>query len=359
MAEINDLNIVDASNTARFPESQAPSTVNNGARALEGLIARWHKDTNGSVASTGSANAYVFAANQTLSAYYDGLEITFDANFTNTGSATLNVDAVGAATIKKYNDQNLASGDIESGQKVNVIYDGTNWQLQTPVANAGLRNVVEDTTPQLGGDLDLNGNNLDFPTTANISDCLDEDNMASDSATALATQQSIKAYTDTEIAALSLGKVLQVVQTAKTDTFSSATNDSWTDITGVSGAITPAATSSKVLILVSLNSSGSAASSIHFFRLDRAATAIGIGDAASSRTRVGWGSGLDTTGGGSTLFPSSFVFLDSPSTTSSTTYKVQFYNQAGTFYLNRSQDDTDNADHPRAASTITLIEIGA
>lgn len=60
----------------------------------------------------------------------------------------------------------------------------------------GLSNIVEDLTPQLGGDLDLNGKNIDFPTTANISDCLDEDNMASDSATALATQQSIKAYAD-------------------------------------------------------------------------------------------------------------------------------------------------------------------
>ncbi len=53
-------------------------------------------------------------------------------------------------------------------------------------------------SPELGGDLGLNGNNIDFPTTANISDCLDEDNMASDSATKLATQQSIKAYADTK-----------------------------------------------------------------------------------------------------------------------------------------------------------------
>ncbi len=56
--------------------------------------------------------------------------------------------------------------------------------------------LVEDKTPQLGGDLDLNGKNIDFPTTADISDCLDEDDMTSDSATMLATQQSIKAYAD-------------------------------------------------------------------------------------------------------------------------------------------------------------------
>jgi len=59
-----------------------------------------------------------------------------------------------------------------------------------------IASLVEDTSPQLGGDLDLNSNNLDFPTVTNISDCLDEDDMSSDSATKLATQQSIKAYVD-------------------------------------------------------------------------------------------------------------------------------------------------------------------
>ena len=79
--------------------------------------------------------------------------------------------------------------------------------LGAGTGNGTMSNVVEDTTPQLGGDLDLNGNNIDFPTTANISDCLDEDNMASDSATMLATQQSIRAYVD----ATSSGIVLQAV----------------------------------------------------------------------------------------------------------------------------------------------------
>ena len=137
MAEIDSLDIVDGNNTARWAEGQAPSTVNNGARALEGIIARWHEDTGARKSSTGSANAYVFAAAQTLSAYYDGLEIGFDANFTNTGSATLNVDSIGAKTIKKNNDVNLASGDIESGQKVFVVYDCTSFQMKSHLGNAG------------------------------------------------------------------------------------------------------------------------------------------------------------------------------------------------------------------------------
>lgn len=85
----------------------------------------------------------------------------------------------------------------------------------------GLTDVVGDTTPQLGGDLDLNGNNIDFPTTANISDCLDEDTMVSDSATKLCTQQSIKAYVDasdasTEAFSVYLGSTQSVVTATMT-----------------------------------------------------------------------------------------------------------------------------------------------
>ena len=72
---------------------------------------------------------------------------------------------------------------------------GVTSDIQTQLGTK-LENIVTDTTPQLGGDLDLNGKNLDFPTTPNISDVLDEDSLVSDSATKLATQQSIKAYVD-------------------------------------------------------------------------------------------------------------------------------------------------------------------
>ena len=156
-AEIDDLNIVDASNTARFPEGMTAGQVNDSARALEGLIARWHEDTGARKSSTGSANAYVFAAAQTLTAYYDGLVIGFDANFANTAAATLAVDGLAATTIKKNFDQDLAANDIKTGQKVVVVYDGTNFQVLSPLGNVGLANIVEDTTPQLGGHLDVNG----------------------------------------------------------------------------------------------------------------------------------------------------------------------------------------------------------
>lgn len=148
MAEINSLSVTDASNIARFPEQQSPSSLNNGARALEGMIGRWSKDTNGSLASTGSSNAYALGINRgdfAASSTYDGYMIAFQANHANTGAATLNVtpsggSAIGTKTIKKANDQDLASGDIESGQVVVVCYDNSTdtFQMLSQLGNAPL-----------------------------------------------------------------------------------------------------------------------------------------------------------------------------------------------------------------------------
>jgi hypothetical protein len=127
----------------------------------------------------------------------------------------------------------------------NTPYDATTWngsllaptqnavrdQIETMGGGGGLNNVVEDLTPQLGGDLDLNGHNLDFPTIPNISDCLDEDDMASDSPTSLATQQSIKAYADTKLANVvedttpQLGGTLDVNEKSVQHEFGTLTSD--------------------------------------------------------------------------------------------------------------------------------------
>ena len=53
----------------------------------------------------------------------------------------------------------------------------------------------------------------------------------------------------------------------------------------------------------------------------------------------------------------SFQLLDSPSSTSELTYKVQARSNGGTYYINRSVNDTDSVDHGRASSSITLMEV--
>lgn len=63
-------------------------------------------------------------------------------------------------------------------------------------APGGLANLVEDNSPQLGGALDTNSHSITFASVA-VSDVVDEDDLSSNSATKLATQQSTKAYVDT------------------------------------------------------------------------------------------------------------------------------------------------------------------
>jgi len=150
------------------------------------------------------------------------------------------------------------------------------------------------------------------------------------------------------------GKILQVLQVTKTDVTSMATNN-WVDITGMSQVITPSTTGSKVLVIADCITSGPSGV---MAKLLRDTTDIGIGDADGSRERVSFGS---TDGkGGSQAEPWTIIWLDSPSTTSATTYKLQWRAQgAGTHYLNRVANDVDNTSYVRSVSTLTLMEIGA
>ena len=163
----------------------------------------------------------------------------------------------------------------------------------------------------------------------------------------------------------SSGRVLQVVNTFKSDTTSAtsaATLDTWVDITGMSVTITPSASSSKILILYTLNINAASGESVAIQFL-RGSTAVGNGDAASNRLVCFADTRMAATTGQFEMGIYSGTYLDSPSTTSSTTYKIQWrkpYDNGSTpIYLNRSYDDSDNNDRPRGSSSITVMEIAA
>ena len=54
-----------------------------------------------------------------------------------------------------------------------------------------------------------------------------------------------------------------------------------------------------------------------------------------------------------------FQLLDSPSSTSALTYKVQVRSAANTWYVNRTEADADDVDRGRASSSITVMEIAS
>jgi len=152
------------------------------------------------------------------------------------------------------------------------------------------------------------------------------------------------------------GGVLQVVQTVKTDALTSTTT-SFADITGMSVSITPSSASNKVLVLVKAAVGAQSGTNRAGVRLVRGSTAIFIGDTAGSRTSV---TSVSTAPNSDAIDDLVFVFLDSPATTSSTTYKVQWTTTgAGTIAFNRSVNDSDSAANYRPASSITVMEIAA
>ena len=153
------------------------------------------------------------------------------------------------------------------------------------------------------------------------------------------------------------GKILQVLQATKTDTQSSTTND-FVDVTGLSIAITPAATSSKILVFANVLCIGTVGATAAFSRVVRDSTAIAIADADGSRTRASAMGYAPDTGD---VRHHSTVWLDSPSTTAATTYKVQFMmaSAGSTAYINRFAATTDSAAYGRGVSSITVMEVSA
>lgn len=96
-------------------------------------------------ADAGSTDAYAVTLSPAPSAYVTGMEVRFKANTINTGAATLNVNSLGAKTIKKSYNLDLADGDIKANQIVKVVYDGTNFQMVSVQATV-LSNVTSGVT---------------------------------------------------------------------------------------------------------------------------------------------------------------------------------------------------------------------
>jgi len=81
-------------------------------------------------------DSYAITPSPALPALVAGARVRFKADVANTGACSLDVSSLGAATIKKHHDQDLDDNDIEIGSIVEVVHDGTNWQMVNPSAIA-------------------------------------------------------------------------------------------------------------------------------------------------------------------------------------------------------------------------------
>jgi len=178
------------------------------------------------------------------------------------------------------------------------------------------------------------------------------DNWQNSDGTSIATTD---ASGNISFAGAGAGKILQVVSTTKTDTFSaSVTLASFTPITGFEVSITPNSASSKILVVAQATIGSS--SQVAALQLRRNGTDILQSD--SSADKVSTTGRIPITGTSSTVL-ATIVYEDSPASTSSLTYDCSISaDTSATVYLNRAHI-TGNAYNFRGASTITVMEVSA
>ena len=136
------------------------------------------------------------------------------------------------------------------------------------------------------------------------------------------------------------------------DTTTNTSSTSHVDISGLSVSITPSSASNKIFVLVDMALSESTANNLVAWNLIRTSTGLAIGQTSATYQQTGVAiNELNSAGNG--LLKQSTQYLDSPATTSATTYKIQWRTSGGTIYLNRRATDT----YISVSSSITVMEI--
>jgi len=150
------------------------------------------------------------------------------------------------------------------------------------------------------------------------------------------------------------GKILQVISTTKTDAASQALTGSgnFFDISGMSVSITPLSSSNKVLVMTTVAVACNDADQNNFILLRRDSTDIAKGTAGGTTNGSFYHRARNT------FAPEniSVHFLDSPSSTSTLTYKVRWSGENGdTYFINRNTTNTNEG----MISSITVMEVAA
>jgi len=158
------------------------------------------------------------------------------------------------------------------------------------------------------------------------------------------------------------GGIIQVVSATKTDTFFTDA-DTFQDVTGLSVSITPSSSSNKILVFAQLMISTTWF--VGHAKILRGSTELLLGDVAGNRQRQAFNFVVDPTMSGShgEIRQVTRFVLDSPGTTSSTTYKIQVVGRPdnennGGIHVNRSVADRNNSTFDgRGASSIMVMEV--
>jgi len=166
---IYDLSTTAGSNTnvggMNWAEGQDPGTVNDSARQFAALIAQILGDLGGALSAGGTANGLTVTANSAFTTLADGRLVSFRATASNSGAATLNVNGIGAKSIRKMDstgDVAIAANEIRNTGVYVAQYSAAlnaaagGWLLINPTISAAVYGLaglvtVDNTVPRFNG----------------------------------------------------------------------------------------------------------------------------------------------------------------------------------------------------------------
>ncbi len=114
-----------ADSTVNWAEGQAPSTVNDSARAMMASVAKWRDDIGGVGSTGGSSTAYTITTNQSFAslAALSGKRITVAVHTASGPAATLAVDGLTAKAILRSGSTAISTGDLQPATPYDVLYN--------------------------------------------------------------------------------------------------------------------------------------------------------------------------------------------------------------------------------------------
>ncbi len=113
--------------TINWAEGQAPSSINDSARAMMAATAKYRDDIAGAIVTSGSSAAYTVSSYELFDtlAHLSGQMIAFTPHTTNAGATTLNVDGLGAKPLRSAPNSELLAGTIIQGTPYVAVYNNT------------------------------------------------------------------------------------------------------------------------------------------------------------------------------------------------------------------------------------------
>jgi microcystin-dependent protein len=128
----------NSDSTINWAEGQAPSSVNDSARAMMAAVAKYRDDLAGSITTGGTATAYTVTTNQGFDslANMSGKAIAFIAHATNGATVTLNVDGLGPKPLRSAPGVELSAGVLVQGTPyMATYYNSTSEWILLGLAN--------------------------------------------------------------------------------------------------------------------------------------------------------------------------------------------------------------------------------